>query len=37
MLNVQLFSSHNQQGVDAARRQLSDWLLAGEDAEEEHE
>jgi len=27
LLSVQLFSSHNQQGVDGARRQLSEWML----------
>ncbi len=27
MLNVQLFSSHDQQGVDTARKQLNEWLL----------
>lgn len=32
MLNVQLFSSHNQQGVNEARKQLNEWLL--EDDEE---
>lgn len=37
LLNVQLFSAHNQQGVDTARRQLSDWLLEADDRPEEIE
>jgi GTP-binding protein len=31
MLNVQLFSSQNQQGVDIARKQLEEWLLESDE------
>lgn len=37
MLNVQLFSSHNQEGVDAARQQLNDWLLTRDDEPEDQQ
>jgi len=37
LINVLLFSSHDEQGVKAARRQISEWLLTEAEAAEEFE